>query len=78
MAITFTFEISDREAQEFKQLLEDLLTEMRKSREQMQIDQAEIDRSRAESRKIKEETEKLKAESRKILDELSEKWLKAA
>lgn len=71
MAKVLTFEIPEKDYQDFEAFLDSCLVELRKSREKMRKDQEEIDRLKDESRKISIETQK-------ILDELEAKWLKAA
>lgn len=71
MAKILTFEIPEKEYQDFEAFLDSCLVEMRRSREKMQEDQKEIDR-------LKRESSKISADTQRILDELERKWLKAA
>ena len=78
MAKILTFEIPEKEYDDFSSFLNNVVQEMRQSREAIQKDQAEIIALRQESSKIKENTDKITNETRKVLDELSAKWLKVA
>jgi len=78
MAKILTFEIPEKEYNEFKDFLEMAAVEMRQSREKMQADQIEIDRINKEIEQLKIETAEIKAKSDKVLNELVAKHLKAA
>jgi cell division protein FtsB len=57
-------------AAEYEAAIAQLLTEMHRLNEQMQQDQAEIDRLKAETRAIKAETELIKSRTQARLDAL--------
>ncbi len=78
MAKVLTFEIPEKEYNEFKEFLEMAVVEMRQSRKKMQADQVEIDLIKKEIEQIKTDTAEIKAKSDKVLKELVAKHLKAA
>ncbi len=78
MAKVLTFEIPEKEYNEFKGFLEMAVIEMRQSREIMQADQVEIDRLDGEIEQLRIETAEIKAKSDLVLNELVAKHLKAA
>jgi hypothetical protein len=78
MAKILTFEIPENEYNEFSKFINSAVEEMKKSREAIAKDHAEIVELRMESKKISENTNRIKEETRKVLDELSAKWLKVA
>lgn len=78
MAKILTFEIPEKEYNEFNDFLEMAVVEMRQSREKMQADQVEIDHLKKEIEQIKLDTAEIKAQSDKVLNELVAKHLKAA
>ena len=78
MAKVLTFEIPEKEYNEFKEFLEMAVVEMRQSREKMRADQIEIDRIAGEIEQIKVETAEIKAKSDVVLNELIVRHLRAA
>jgi len=78
MAKILTFEIPEKEYNEFNVFLKMAVEEMRKSREIMRDDQIEIDRLDKEIERLRIETAKYKVQSDEILERLEAKWLRAA
>lgn len=77
MAKVLTFEIPEKEYEEFTVFLKMAVEEMRKSRGIMQEDQIEIERLDKEIEQLRIETAEYKAQSDKILKRLEDKWMKA-
>ncbi len=78
MAKVLTFEIPEKEYEEFTVFLKMAVEEMRKSRGIMQEDQIEIERLDKEIEQLRIETAEYKAQSDEILKRLEDKWMKAA
>jgi len=78
MAKILTFEIPEKEYNEFNVFLKMAVEEMRKSREIMHDDQIEIDRLDKEIERLRIETAEYKVQSDEILERLEAKWLRAA
>jgi hypothetical protein len=78
MAKILTFEIPENEYNEYKSFLEMAVVEMRKSRDQMKIDQAEIELLDKDIEQLRLETAEIKAQSDVTLNALVNKYLKAA
>jgi len=78
MAKILTFEIPEKEYNEFNVFLKMAVEEMRKSREIMRDDQIEIDRLDKEIERLRIETAEYKVQSDEILERLEAKWLRAA
>ncbi len=78
MAKVLTFEIPEKEYNEFNAFLKMAVEEMRKSREIMCEDQIEIERLDKEIEQLRIETAEYKAQSDEILQRLEAKWMKAA
>lgn len=78
MAKVLTFEIPEKEYNEFNVFLKMAVEEMKKSREKMLEDQIEIERIDKEIERLKLETAEHKAQSDKVLKRLEAEWLKAA
>ena len=77
MAKILTFEIPEKEYNEFNVFLKMAVEEMRKSREIMHDDQIEIDRLDKEIERLRIETAEYKVQSDEILERLEAKWLRA-
>lgn len=77
MAKVLTFEIPEKEYEEFTVFLKMAVEEMRKSRGIMQEDQIEIERLDKEIEQLRIETAEYKAQSDEILKRLEDKWMKA-
>ncbi len=71
MAKILTFEIPENEYHEFNVFLKMAVEEMRKSREKMNADQAEIERLDKSIENLRKETAEYKAESDKVLKRLA-------
>jgi len=78
MAKILTFEIPEKEYNEFNVFLKMAVEEIRKSREIMRDDQIEIDRLDKEIERLRIETAEYKVQSDEILERLEAKWLRAA
>ncbi len=78
MAKVLTFEIPEKEYNEFNVFLKMAVEEMKKSREKMREDQIEIERLDKEIERLQTETAEYKAQSDKVLERLEARWLKAA
>jgi len=78
MAKVLTFEIPEKEYNEFNVFLKMAVEEMQKSREKMHEDQIEIERLDKKIEQLRIETAGYKAESDEVLERLEAKWLRAA
>ncbi len=77
MAKVLTFEIPEKEYNEFNVFLKMAVEEMHKSREKMRQDQIEIDLSDKNIGRLRNETAEFKSQSDAVLERLEAKWLKA-
>jgi len=78
MAKVLTFEIPEKEYNEFNIFLKMAVEEMEKSREKMLEDQIEIERLEKEIERLQTETAEHKAQSDEVLERLETQWLRAA
>ena len=77
MAKVLTFEIPEKEYNEFNVFLKMAVEEMHKSREKMREDQIEIDLTDKKIEQLRNETAEFKSQSDAVLERLEAKWLKA-
>ena len=77
MAKVLTFEIPEKEYNEFNVFLKMAVEEMHKSREKMREDQLEIDLTDKKIEQLRNETAEFKSQSDAVLERLEAKWLKA-
>lgn len=77
MAKVLTFEIPEKEYNEFNVFLKMAVEEMHKSREKMREDQIEIDLTDKKIEQLRNETAEFKSQSDAVLQRLEAKWLKA-
>ena len=77
MAKVLTFEIPEKEYNEFNVFLKMAVEEMHKSREKMREDQLEIDLIDKKIEQLRNETAEFKSQSDAVLERLEAKWLKA-
>ncbi len=78
MAKILTFEIPENEYNEFNIFLKMAVEEMKKSREKMNADQAEIERLDKSIEKLRNETVEYKSQSDKVLRRLEASLLRIA
>ena len=77
MAKVLTFEIPEKEYNEFNVFLKMAVEEMQMSREKMRQDQIEIDLTDKKIEQLRNETAEFKSQSDAVLQRLEAKWLKA-
>ena len=77
MAKILTFEIPEKEYNEFNVFLRMAVEEMQKTREKMREDQIEIDFLDKKIERLRNETVEFKSQSDATLKRLEAKWLKA-
>ena len=77
MAKILTFEIPEKEYNEFNVFLKMAVEEMQKARKKIGEDQIEIDFLDKKIEQLRNETAEFKSQSDEILERLEAKWLKA-